>query len=108
MSEEIEDIKQEYKEWRESKNIIDKPVPWAVVMTQLHESDNKCVLEITAIPTGETKKVSDLKEWLHYALIKHFDDLLKDNVNPIYERIKANRKHEIFKEECNKKYKEEN
>lgn len=105
MNEEIEDLKLEFKKWKR-KYITDKPIPWAIVMTQLHEFDNKCVLEITAAPTGETKGAADLKEWMFYALIKHFDGLLENNDNPIYERIIANKRLEIFKEKEEKKRKQ--
>lgn len=106
MNKEIEDLKLELKKWKR-KYITDKPIPWATTVTQLHEFNDKCVLEITAIPTGETKGASDLKQWMQYALIKHFDHLLENNDNPIYERILANRKLEMSKQEHDKKHKEE-
>lgn len=107
MNKEIEDLKLEFKRWKR-KYITDYPIPWATTTTVLHELDDKCILEITALPCGETIGVSDLKEWMFYALIKHFDQLLENNENPIYERILANRKLKILKEEHKKKQQEEN
>lgn len=96
------------KEYEERKNLRkDTGKISRIVMTQLHE-DNGCELRVIAILRGKDDDFPDKKQSLRDALIEHFEDLLKYKENPMYERILANIEHETFKEEFNKKHKEEN
>jgi len=96
------------KEYEERKNLRKHSNKFSrIVITQLQE-DEGCELRVSAILRGEDNDFPDRKQSLRDALIEHFEDLIKRNENPMYERILANIEHEIFKETFNTKQQEEN
>lgn len=100
---EILAVKQEYKEWEEfrrlnresiiTSNVSDLKMD--VIMSQLLE-DNGCEFKITVIPRNDTP---DKKKYSRFLLIKHFEELIRNNDNPIFERIAANIRWEKSKQE---------
>lgn len=100
---EILAVKQEYKEWEEfrrlnrdsitSSNVSDLRMD--VIMSQLLE-DNGCEFKITVILRND---IPDKKKYSRFLLIKHFEELIRNNDNPIFERIAANIRSEKSKQE---------
>lgn len=105
----ILNYKKEYEERKNLRKLSNKSsnIFSRIVITQLHE-DEGCELRVSAILRGDDNDFPDRKQSLRDALIEHFEDLIKYKENPMYQSILSNIEHEIFKEEFNKKHKEEN